>query len=286
LAVRDPREPQAKRLPTVTSLRPRPSVPWILLLAAGCTSYVPAAELWPTFDASFGAGPAVPAGSGGSDLGTAGGGGRGGAPIGAAGAGGSSSTAGGGAGGSDSTGAGGLSGGSGAGGVADAGNAGGRGGASGFGGGQGTDAGSCSLSVTVTTVTNNGQYSPRNIGAIWISKNNDMFVKTLAIWARSRISRLTLWNSVTSSAGQNGNTVDAITGATLSSHQTHRASWNCTNTSRVVVPDGSYRVHFEMTDKNSAGPQTSIDFTKGPMPFSVTPPDQPNFKGINLVFAP
>jgi hypothetical protein len=41
-----------------------------------------------------------------------------------------------------------------------------------------------------------------------------------------------------------------------------------------------------MTDKNSAGPHTFVDFTKGPMPFNVTPPDQSNFKGINLVFAP
>lgn len=160
---------------------------------------------------------------------------------------------------------------------------------SGKGGSQVSDAGtsgSCSLSVTVTTVTANGNYSPRNVGAIWIARDNAAYVKTLAVWARQRISRLTLWNSTTSQAGLSDNTVDAITGATLSNHQTHKVSWNCTDTSRSLVPDGAYRVYFEMTDKNGAGPNTFVSFTKGPMPFNLSPPDQNNFKGMSLVYTP
>jgi hypothetical protein len=179
------------------------------------------------------------------------------------------------------------------GGKGGAGGLGGRAGSSGAGGmagtssgGAGGSSGMCSLSVSVLTVTDNGSYSPRNVGAIWITKSDDTFVKTLAVWARTRISRLTLWNSSTSSANLDGNTVDAITGATLSSHQTHNVTWNCTDTNRKPVPDGAYRVYFEMTDKNSSGPHYSVDFMKGPAPFMTSPPDQSNFKNIKLVFTP
>jgi len=46
--------------------------------------------------------------------------------------------------------------------------------------------GSC-LSVTVTTVTANGNYSPRNVGAIWIARRQWALRQTLAVWARQRI---------------------------------------------------------------------------------------------------
>jgi len=52
------------------------------------------------------------------------------------------------------------------------------------------------------------------------------------------------------------------------------------------VPDGAYRVYFEMTDRNGAGPNTFVSFTKGPMPFNLSPPDQNNFKNMSLVYAP
>jgi hypothetical protein len=138
----------------------------------------------------------------------------------------------------------------------------------------------------VTTVTDNGNYSPRNIGAIWVARSSGTFVKSLAVWARSRINHLTLWNSATRAAGLGGNTVDAITSATLSSHQTHNVTWNCADTKEVAVPDGAYRVYFEMTDDNVTGPNMYVDFAKGPSPLTVSPPDAQYFKGIKLVFTP
>jgi hypothetical protein len=160
----------------------------------------------------------------------------------------------------------------------------------GFGGSQVTaDSGAppltgvCSLQVSVTTVTNNGRYSPRNVGAIWIAAASGGFVKTLAKWGTVRSTNLTAWTSATWTAGLFGNTVDAVTGATASTHQTHMATWNCADTKETIVPDGPYSVHFEMTDQNSTGPSTSVSFTKGPTPFSLSAPDMPNFKGITLV---
>jgi hypothetical protein len=144
----------------------------------------------------------------------------------------------------------------------------------------------CSLSVTVTTTTNNGFFSPRNVGAIWVAQGSGAFVKTLAVWAKARINDLNLWDNATSAAGLHRNTVDAITGATLSMHQTHNAKWNCKDTGEAAVPDGPYRVYFEMTDDNGSGPNTFVDFPKGSRALRLSAPDTAHFKSIELVFVP
>src|SRR5579859_1492292 len=191
----------------------------VLLLAVGCSpAYVPTAELWPTYDASVGLASSGTMASSGSTV-----------SSGSISTGSAAST------GSSTTGAFAVSGASGATGGSVA-------GASAGGVSIGPDAGEalsgseagtaqmeaglpegggCSLSVTVTTVTDNGSYSPRNIGAIWIATGSAAFVKTLAVWAATRISHLTLWGSMTATAGLSRNTVDAITSATLSMHETH-----------------------------------------------------------------
>jgi hypothetical protein len=151
---------------------------------------------------------------------------------------------------------------------------------------EGSTSGSCSLQVTMKTLTDNGGYSPRNVGAIWIATSSGGFVKTLAVWARARLSRLALWNSSTSMAGLSRNTVDAITGATLSSHQTHMVTWTCTDTKEAVVPDGTYRLYFEMDDQNSPGPNGYVTFTKGKTAQTIHPPDQTYFQNISLAFVP
>jgi hypothetical protein len=69
-------------------------------------------------------------------------------------------------------------------------------------------------------------------------------------------------------------------------HRTHNVTWNCTDVTANVVPDGAYRAYFEMTDRNASGPNMFVDFTKGPKAVSVSPPDQAYFKGINLMFTP
>ena len=141
--------------------------------------------------------------------------------------------------------------------------------------------GMCSLSVTVTTASTGGQFAPRNIGAIWITNSSGAFVKTLAKWAAVRQQYLTAWN-----ASSKANVVDAVTSATLSSHQTHKVTWNCTDASKAQVADGAYKVNFELTDKDATGPNYSAAFTKGPTGATVTPADASSFKSISVVFTP
>jgi hypothetical protein len=147
-------------------------------------------------------------------------------------------------------------------------------------------AGPCSLAVTLTTVSDGGDFSPNNVGAIWIADSSGSFIKSLAVWAKTRINRLSAWNAATSAAGLSRNTVDAVTGATMSSHKTHNVTWSCTDTNESMVPDGAYRLYFEMDDQNSPGPNGYVDFTKGPMSQTLMPPDQQYFTGIKLVFTP
>jgi hypothetical protein len=152
-------------------------------------------------------------------------------------------------------------------------------------------AGSC-LTVAVTTVTADGSYSPRNIGAIWIADAQGKFVKSLKVWANARIRHLVTWNMVTTAAGSARNRVDAITSATVNSHRTHVAFWSCSSFAGARVPDGSYKVCYEMTESNSSyqgEDPTSTDcvpFTKGTAAFRDAPPDEENFVARVLEFTP
>jgi hypothetical protein len=132
-----------------------------------------------------------------------------------------------------------------------------------------------SMRVRVRTTTPNGRYSPRNIGAIWIETEQGMFVKTIERWAGTRARWLTKFNASSAS-----NLVDAVTSATLSQHTTHDRTWNLTNLMHCEIPSGNYRVVVEMTDKNGAGPSTTIPFTMNGTPMTLTPVETTNFHDL------
>lgn len=146
--------------------------------------------------------------------------------------------------------------------------------------------GSCSLAVTVTTVSPGGRYSPRNIGAIWVSDSSNRFIKTLNVWADKRAKYLKQWNQATAAASVPASRTDAISGATKSSHGVRTGTWNCTNTASVPVADGSYKVCFELTDYDGQGPYDCVAFTKSPAPVSLTPADAPSFTARKLELNP
>ncbi|MCD4731924.1 MAG: DUF2271 domain-containing protein [Bacteroidales bacterium] len=136
------------------------------------------------------------------------------------------------------------------------------------------------VTFTVRTVTAGGNYSPKHVLAIWIEDVNG-FVKTRKAMANQRIQYLYTWK-----AASNFNVVDAITGPTLTSHQTHTVSWDCTDLDGEIVPDGDYVIWVEFTEKHDQGPLYNITFTKGPDAQSITPPDETYFKDIELEFTP
>jgi len=136
----------------------------------------------------------------------------------------------------------------------------------------------CTLTFQVTTVTFNGSYAPRNVGAIWVSDAGGRFVKSLNVWAAKRIRHLVTWQGASM-----GSTVDAVTSATASNHGTRTGRWNCTGLDHQPVPDGTYRINAEMTERNGLGRvMTPVTFVKGASAVDLTAPDQSNFKGLRL----
>jgi hypothetical protein len=142
------------------------------------------------------------------------------------------------------------------------------------------------LTVTATTSTTGGNYSPKNIVAIWIEDQQGNFVKTLLAYAQTRRTHLNTWEASTTAAGSPFNTVDAITGATRTSHGTRTCNWNGTDVNGTLVADGTYKVRMELTDKNGTGNFSTFTFTKGPNAENQTPANVPSFSSISINWEP
>jgi hypothetical protein len=147
----------------------------------------------------------------------------------------------------------------------------------------------CNLRVAVTTATTGRDYRPRNIGAIWVTDRENRFVKTLTVWAQRRQNSLAQWSNVTGRAGATRNRVDAVSSATIGNHGTRMATWNCTDFTREPVPDGPYRLCFEMTESNRGDFPSRfhcVDMVKGREPYEQMIPDEPNFRARRLQYSP
>lgn len=103
---------------------------------------------------------------------------------------------------------------------------------------------SCLFTFSVTTVSYNGRFEPRNVGAIWITDEGNAFVKTLATWGGPRLAAAIEWETVSG-----GNRVDAITSATRANAGPTTAEWNCTDTTEHPVPLGNYFVCVEFEEE-------------------------------------
>lgn len=138
------------------------------------------------------------------------------------------------------------------------------------------------LSVSVNTKSTGGNYSPKNVMAVWIENNSGKFIKTLLVYGNKRKTHLNTWESSTSLAGSTYNSVDAITGATQTNHGLRTCSWDGTDFSRLTVPDGDYKLRIELTDKNETGNVASLNFTKGANPYKLNSSNIPGFSSVSL----
>jgi hypothetical protein len=140
------------------------------------------------------------------------------------------------------------------------------------------------LTVTVTTSQAGGNYAPKNIVAIWIETGEGDFIKTLLAYAATRKTHLNIWEASTTAAGSPFNTVNAITGATRSSHATRTCTWDGTDVAGNLVPDGTYLVWMELTDKNNTGNYSSFTIEKATEDIHLTPANVPSFGSISIVW--
>lgn len=143
-----------------------------------------------------------------------------------------------------------------------------------------------SVSFQVRTESYDGKYGPKHVGAIWVEDSQNRFVKSLEVWAKKRIQHLIKWQ-----AASGENTVDAVTSATLRSHQTHDVAWNCTDVNGAQVADGTYKIYVEYTEDNSnksgkpPGKWTVVEFAKGTTGQTMAPPDETYFKDMQLIYS-
>jgi hypothetical protein len=137
------------------------------------------------------------------------------------------------------------------------------------------------LQVTTLTSGAGGNYAPRNIVAVWVEDSNGVFVKTLLAYANTYKQYLTHWK-----VKSQYNTTDAISGPTVNSHATRTCNWNGKNTSGVVVPDGKYRICFELTDKNATGNYSYFEIIKDAQSHTLTPANVSSFSNISITWTP
>jgi hypothetical protein len=162
----------------------------------------------------------------------------------------------------------------------------------------GTGGGSAPGTVTVelTTVSYDGEYAPLNYGAVWFEKADGSFVKTSKRWAGTiHATDLVAWTAASGGwgsifgGGNMADMVDAISSATIRTHQMHTITWNMQDATMQLVPDGSYVAVLEMSESRARdrdGPVLRIPFTKGPMPQTVEPAAQEGFTGVVLRYEP
>jgi hypothetical protein len=134
--------------------------------------------------------------------------------------------------------------------------------------------GSVSLSFTTVVPSPAGRYTPAHVQAIFVTDMNDRLIKTLSA-APGRPApagqHLRRWRSLTN------NTADGITGATLTAYGPTAAPivWDLKARDGTPVPQGSYKIWFELTEANttatiapgaaitSAAPITGVDTVNG-----------------------
>jgi hypothetical protein len=161
---------------------------------------------------------------------------------------------------------------------------------SGGGGGGGTPdaavAAATGLSVTFTTSpTAAPVYDPAHVVAVWIQDSGGAFVKTIGRYAGTRKQYLLGWIA---KAGTND--ADAVSGASPTDHAPLTVTWDLKNKAGTVVPDGTYTIRMESTDKNataiSQNNEGTFTFVKGTAAQTQTALSNGGFSNVSIKFTP
>lgn len=139
------------------------------------------------------------------------------------------------------------------------------------------DAAITSLAFQVTTQALGGKYQPKNVGAIWVADASGKLVKSLEVWASTRVRYLSEYNKVRA-----GMSIDAMSRATLPNHRAHQVMWNLKDRSGAAVPAGKYKLNLELTDTDSTGKTISLDFDTSGRAGTMTPQDSGCFTQMKL----
>ena len=140
------------------------------------------------------------------------------------------------------------------------------------------------LTFSYTPVAHSGNWGEKHVLAVWIQDNSDNFIRTeFRYWGNGTDDHLPDWKS-----NSNENITDAVTGATLSSYSSRTFTWDGSDLSGTLLPDGDYKVTLE--ECWSHGPSnkvtTSYTFTKSESELHLTPEDDADFTSVSLDWVP
>jgi hypothetical protein len=150
------------------------------------------------------------------------------------------------------------------------------------------------LTLAFSQTPHTSYQGTKNVMAVWIESSTGTFVKTRARNAGGGTSdHLAVWavksgGSAGNCMSANCNVLGATTGATLSNFGTRNFSWDGTDASGNVVPDGTYKIIVESTWNHGSAATTtrSYTFVKGAAADVQTPTADANFTGISLAWNP
>jgi hypothetical protein len=137
----------------------------------------------------------------------------------------------------------------------------------GFVGAPGTEG---TLTVSFTTLNIDGQYAPKNCGAVWVEDANESYMRTLALWADARRGSIIQWSARACHMDPTVTKPDVITSATLPKPATHTATWDGKDFRGKVASDGivTLWMQFTVNEMVPEGPYVPFPFKKGPEPFT------------------
>jgi len=150
------------------------------------------------------------------------------------------------------------------------------------------------LTFTFTQVAHSPCYTgSKNVLAVWIQSSTGAFVKT-KIRNAGVGTKDHLPTFATNSGGASSNclaascnVVGATSGATLSNFGTKTITWDGTDATGTLVPDGTYKVTIQETwNHGSSTVLKSFTFVKGPNSDSQTPATDANFSNVSLQWLP
>ena len=141
------------------------------------------------------------------------------------------------------------------------------------------------LTASFTTTPAGGNYNPKNIVAVWIEDGGGTFIKTIGRWAATRKANLVAW---TTAAGPND--ADAVSGATRPDHAgALTATWDLKNQAGTVVPDGTYTIRMELTDRDTTvtttNNQGTFTFVKSPSPQTQSALTNGGFQNVTIDYS-
>lgn len=139
------------------------------------------------------------------------------------------------------------------------------------------------LTFSFTPVAHSGNWGEKHVLAVWIQDNSDNFVRTeFRYWGRGTDDHLPNWK-----ANSNENVVDAVTGATLSSYSTRSFTWDGTDLSGNLMPDGDYKITIEECWSHGPGNVTkSFTFAKNNTESHLAPEDDADFTSVTIDWIP